>query len=352
MNRIDAWRAIQEVYMAAVKHLVDDWLSNSRRDDDDHAPLVEDMDRGDEGSENSVVRIPAEDVPLFLPSSLPPHLCNDHAMAALRRKEARLRVAIADDSLTEIRRLRRMMVGVAQFKQLNVSGTGQKANTRVRNIYSKFKDKVTLTAGRYRDAYAALLALKIGGGWSDRLRPLLDKDISGPGNEDEGHQLGEGRREVSWIWLVARPAAENDSPEDFNECMQVEWTKTRARARRWEEELELIQEEMRRVLCFFDWKARWWREQGGRRLDVSTALRAGIAAYAAKQTYMYEELALKFQNLWVPFFTIRRLYAQWATDHVNGVRNGATQHVHRGAPARLDAGGETEQSESSEEEDL
>jgi hypothetical protein len=43
--------------------------------------------------------------------------------------------------------------------------------------------------------------------------------------------------------------------------VRVEWCKARARAMHWSEEVELLQEEMRRVLQFFGWQATWWDSQ-------------------------------------------------------------------------------------------
>ncbi|KAG2742314.1 hypothetical protein P692DRAFT_20811856 [Suillus brevipes Sb2] len=36
---------------------------------------------------------------------------------------------------------------------------------------------------------------------------------------------------------------------------RIEWCKARARAMRWAEEVELLKEEMRRILQFFEWRA-------------------------------------------------------------------------------------------------
>ncbi|KAI0795163.1 hypothetical protein BC629DRAFT_1592682 [Irpex lacteus] len=228
-------------------------------------------------------------------------------------------------------------------------------------MYSKFKDKVTLAAARYRDAYTALLILQPGGEWSNRLRPLADKDISGPGNDDDDDrgQLGEGRREMSWIWLVARPVGEEDNPEDFNQCMQAEWTKARARAQRWEEEVQLLQEEMRRVLVFLDWKAQWWLEQRDRRQEgVTVSLRSGLSAYAEKQAHMYKELALKFQNMWIPSLMVRHLHAQWVLERSRGAQVQEQEQIDDRAARRARVGGElsseagTESTSSSDSEDL
>ena len=43
--------------------------------------------------------------------------------------------------------------------------------------------------------------------------------------------------------------------EEFNDGMQVEWAKACACMNRWKEELLLVQEEMRRVISYHEWKA-------------------------------------------------------------------------------------------------
>lgn len=318
VNRIEAWRKIQEVYMPSVGPLLAAWKASNRYDSNDDTDTGDADGDGDSGNgdNDNLARVHAEDIPLFLPSALSVRLLNDRSLSALAGKEGRLRVAIADDALASIRRLRRTMAGVAQFKHLNVSGTGQKPNTRIRNLYDKFKDKTHVAAMRYRAAYSVLPVLQPNGEWSTRLRPLADKDIRGPGDDDDSRPLGEGHREVSWIWRVARQASTgNNEDEEVDECMRIEWMKTRARARRWREEVQLLQEEMRRVLVFFEWKATWWRDlECQRHAGLSTALCVGLAAYAEKQARMYEALALKFQNMWVPFLMVQQLRAQWVAE--------------------------------------
>ncbi|KAI0755881.1 hypothetical protein BC629DRAFT_1444458 [Irpex lacteus] len=303
--------------MPCVRGLLATWTASreeaDHEDDTNEGELTEYQIDGIDPAGTSA-RAHPEEIPLYFPSALPDHLCVSRPMASLVQKEIQLCVAIGDDSLADIRRLRRTMAGIAQFKHSNVSGTGQKPNTRIRSLYTKFQDKVSVAAKRYRAAHAALLTLDPNGQWSTRLRHLADKDISSPGNDDdEDRPLGEGRRELSWIWRVPRPNGEQTDDDDtFDQTLQIEWTKTRARARRWAEEVELIQEEMCRVLAFFKWKSEWWRGQQGRNSDkTSAALRVGLKAYAEKQASMYEELAIKFRNLWVPFFTVRQLHAEW-----------------------------------------
>ncbi|KAI0684251.1 hypothetical protein BC835DRAFT_1409185 [Cytidiella melzeri] len=321
-HRIEAWRKVQEVYMPCAGALLDAWTASAAATMDDN----DNSNNNDNNDDDVVMPAHVEDIPLFLPSSLPAHLRADGSVKSLTQKETWLRVAIADDALADIRHLCRTMAGVSQFKQLNVSGTGQKANTRVQNLYSKFKGKVTTAATRYRAAYAALQVLQPDGDWTMRLRALADKDITGPGNNDGDRPLGEGHHKMSWIWLVPRSRAgestNNTDPAEFGQSMQAKWSKICAHVRRWAEESQLLQEEMRRVVVFFDWKARWWREQARLRCgNISASLASGLTAYAEKQAHMYEALSLKFYNMWNPFFTARRLLAQWAPPHST-----STQH--------------------------
>jgi hypothetical protein len=74
--------------------------------------------------------------------------------------------------------------------------------------------------------------------------------------------------------------------------------KSKARADRWNEEVQLVGEEMRRVVAFLEWKAVWWTEAGCRDLDVKSDIADGIRAYAAKQADIHRALACSFKTRW------------------------------------------------------
>ena len=67
----------------------------------------------------------------------------------------------------------------------------------------------------------------------------------------------------------------------------------------------MLQEEMRRVLAYFDWKADWWRNQGGQRTNIDDpAISSGIKAYAEKrknkgtqEAYIWPTLGV-VQDIW------------------------------------------------------
>src|SRR5437016_2381511 len=90
--------------------------------------------------------------------------------------------------------------------------------------------------------------------------------------------------------------------------------KSRARAARWSEEVALVTEEMRRVLCFLKWKADWWRLQGACRNVPDLNLQEGLLAYAAKQAHIFEEMARHFAALWRPELARVNIDTEWPKD--------------------------------------
>ena len=123
-------------------------------------------------------------------------------------------------------------------------------------LYSCFKHRMAQSILRYQAAHAALLTLNPDGEWRERLRELNDGDVHGPGKDDGGFLelsqggsgVGKGRYEMSWIWLAPKIPAEAEGDglkEVLDQGMQVEWSKSQARAERWNEEVHLILEEMR-----------------------------------------------------------------------------------------------------------
>ena len=84
-----------------------------------------------------------------------------------------------------------------------------------------------------------------------QLKELKDIDIHGPGKDLD--KKSNSRYEPSWIWLVPHVTDPNNikagiCKDELNDCMCVEWAKSRAHMMRWKEELLLVQEEMWWVL--------------------------------------------------------------------------------------------------------
>jgi hypothetical protein len=86
----------------------------------------------------------------------------------------------------------------------------------------------------------------------------------------------------------------------FYLALRVEWAKAKARAARWEEEVVLLDEEMRRVIQFCDWKAEWWRNQPLQRvLDfTNNILSDGLKAFAEQQAAQEINIAEDWAAKW------------------------------------------------------
>lgn len=65
--------------------------------------------------------------------------------------------------------------------------------------------------------------------------------------------------------------------------LRVHWCRTKANAERWAEEKELVAEEMRRTLRFFDYQIHQWQT----RAAVGKNINSGSAAYARKSVSFY-----------------------------------------------------------------
>ncbi len=138
-------------------------------------------------------------MPLKLPSTLPASI-QKHCPFKLDRIECRFRLAQAEDSLSELRRLLHVTMCLRHYK-LKQIGTSQHAGMRARNLINHFNDKVSQCVEHYRVTHNALYALDPMGEWRIRLLELKDEDIQPPGHGDDE---SEGFRELSWIWVASR----------------------------------------------------------------------------------------------------------------------------------------------------
>jgi hypothetical protein len=67
---------------------------------------------------------------------------------------------------------------------------------------------------------------------------------------------------------------------------------------RWTEEVELLQEEMRRVLEFLGWQSNWWRREAVRWEGLPVDQLEGYKAYGIHQAECRQALCIHFQFLW------------------------------------------------------
>jgi hypothetical protein len=187
--------------------------------------------------------------------------------------------------------------------------------------YSRFETKLQHAANRYRVAYTALMSLNPNGSWKERLKERKPSDLRGPGRDPENPEdtkKSNGRFEPSWIWLVMRSArerADNQTEDEFNNSMRSEWAQTRACMCRWKEELLIIQEEMRRVLAYFEWRSAWWLEKANRRLNLESSVQSGVVAYAHKQSALCLQMAARYAVYWLPVMKKHGIIPTWGSKY-------------------------------------
>jgi hypothetical protein len=215
-RRIDMWQEIQSTYMPGV-----------RQARTAAAAAAADNNNNSSNNNNDIRPDPAvastseqpEATCLFLPSQMPPRLWTTGCVSGLVDRERRLRVAQADDALSELKQQLRISANIRDYKISQVGGTSQKMNTRARTLMARFHDKTLRCARCYTAAFNALIVLDPGGEWSNRLQHLdHSKDIRGPRWEEDDPT--EGTRELSWIWLAPQPSGcptEVESPDEVGE---------------------------------------------------------------------------------------------------------------------------------------
>jgi len=275
-------------------------------------------------SELGASREKAEAVKLWLPSQLDAaereSLCSHGVIAS----ERELRFGQLHDALEDLRRARRVRRGLLTFHKIQLAGEGNKTQTKSRSIVRSVEERIERSTHRYRTARNALLQLDPTGSWQDLYRALRDQDNRGPGKEPDEAVTSDGKYVPSWIWLSGSNANAVDSAqstvtaEEVNEDMRVEWAQCIARADRWEEEVLLLQEEMRRVVNFLEWRSKDWTSKANARAGTTTSeVSSGLSAYAHKQAFILHNLAIRFCQLWHSKLISLSLSHAWAADFLN-----------------------------------
>ncbi|KAJ6448048.1 hypothetical protein C8R47DRAFT_971630 [Mycena vitilis] len=282
------------------------------------------------GESDDAVR--PEETKLHLPSAFASSVRDAICVSELASEEDRLRQAQAVEALRNLRRHLRTRTCAHQFKRRH--SEGQAAYTKSQALQSGIEMRIKGATTQYNTARAALLSLRGRGAWEDTFKVLEQKDIRGmnertlndeekederrarvlaglPADAEETDEFGdiveptvlfnletgEGTRTLSWIWYTA---ASGDTTADgkLHDDIRVEWTKARARAVRWREELILLEEEMRRVIAYCSWKANWWDERRDPRPEASAELREGLWAYTTEQAERERWWATKWSKQW------------------------------------------------------
>lgn len=286
----------------------------------------------------------AERVKLWLPSELSDADRCTGCMPSLPSMEKELRKAECYDTLDHIRDRLHAKKHLIDDRIRHV--TGQRQGTKSNTIIGEVTERINLLADKYRHARSALWALggkdeygpifqelkpehltldyeeeedddalrrmaRAGGDTSRKKRKKKLKDDQRRLNADVP---GDTRRVLSWIWFAGNDAS--GGAQGLHGCtsssfiitfwvltmviiaIRREYLKARARKLRWCEEVDLIREEMRRVLRFLDWRVQWWHERAEWIECNDDGVSEGLQAYALRQSDLHLRLLISFKKNW------------------------------------------------------
>ena len=104
--------------------------------------------------------------------------------------------------------------------------------------------------------------------------------------------------------------------DEINSNLMPEWAQARARTMRWGEEVELLEEEMRRVVVYLRWHLEWWKSQAARRIGCEEGLQLGLCCYAFKQAANLASLANSSLVIWKACYNKLGRPMKWVYDLV------------------------------------
>ncbi|KAJ7429660.1 hypothetical protein B0H11DRAFT_2265147 [Mycena galericulata] len=293
LNKLAKFRKLQSVFMPGAERLIAE--EEEERDSDAPPPKP-------------------EDIKLWMPHELDDAQRLGSCVRGLVSIEAKLRVSQCLNSLITLRSRLHSKRHFLGFSNANIDG--QNMRTKSQTLVGQLGDRVTASADRYRQGRAALVKIQ-GASLDPQFRELKEADITLDGDHGESDtaakkklaMIGSGRgaraprnapgtsrRVMSWIWTAQ--GAEAAGEEHLHESVRVEWCRAHARKLRWEEEVLLVREEMRRVVRYLQWQALWWEKRIDARKDASREVAAGARAYARKQAALHRRLATHFHATW------------------------------------------------------
>lgn len=222
--RITRFQEMQIVYMPGVPEIREGGIAAS-------TPSAHDIinhPTGRPSTQKETASLLPERECLWLPSAIPKAMRDEACIPNLVHMELRMQLAIADDSLDNLRRQLRIASTIRYNNHIDGAGTSQRLGSRSQSVLQRFADKIERHTARYRAAYAAIVSLDPDGEWKERFQPLKPEDVRSP-HRDRDEDVpsskkkarkkndrsipSEGKRELSWIWLrngaSGRPTMDN-----------------------------------------------------------------------------------------------------------------------------------------------
>jgi hypothetical protein len=96
--------------------------------------------------------------------------------------------------------------------------------------------------------------------------------------------------------------------------LRIEWAWAQSRALRWDEERQLLPEEMRRTVTTHVGMHNQWLRRVNAHSDISADISRGLDAYAHRQANIYGLLATSFVTLWSPELRKNNISVDWPSE--------------------------------------
>ncbi|KAJ7611090.1 hypothetical protein DFH06DRAFT_1016313 [Mycena polygramma] len=250
-----------------------------------------------------------QNMAVFMPS----HLDGDvPCLRELQEFEFRLRQGQAHQALYDMRHHLLVRTNEYRYKdEGNVHGVKEttRSVTKIKAIDANIR-RATVTYQLARNSLVVLGA-RLGKprAWEKVLQVLAPEDVRQMPAAKKRRK--EARTPISWIWLADGSAANADRNPAMNEALRIEWAKTRALGNRNTEEVDLLEEEMRRVPIFLRWRADEWDALKNHAASTNPDIlatrpdilddpqqREGHDAYATRQAQILRTIATRFEKKW------------------------------------------------------
>ncbi|KAF9471253.1 hypothetical protein BDN70DRAFT_977471 [Pholiota conissans] len=264
----------------------------------------------------------AEATKLFLPSDFTPEKRKALELGSIGLIELELRYGQVNDAVAYL--CNTILHGIVLLDTKNRHARGVYMTTRAQNAINTVKSKKWIAAARYRHGRLRILNLRDIDVHEDY--PLLRDEDTWAKNAASARNVGDGTSTDSWIWTFGGlKDLNNVEKSEFimeSTCLfaysfisalsilttaeKVQWFRARADMERWIEEVDLLQEEFRRVIRGCEKMAEVWATMSHQisskycSEDRSPLLpapsRAGYTAYALQKSAMYRQMAVRAQK--------------------------------------------------------
>ncbi|KAL0058117.1 hypothetical protein AAF712_015211 [Marasmius tenuissimus] len=251
-----------------------------------HMPELQDLLR-------SLRPVFPEEEQLYLPSFFMDGRYMDTRLSIV---EGNLRKGQAYDALTELKFTLKHKTVLVRTKRREAQGTT--LNTRAKKFIRHVARNQDVMISKYTKARASLINLKVTDGLdSGDFPPLTKDDLYRPGGNGLDAELGDGSRVAGWIWRRNILGDEDDGSEQVQkaeeELERVPWFRARADVQRWVEEVELLEEEFRRMISGCEKMSVVWESAA----KTPGQKNGGYVAYAYQKSVMFDRMSKRARQL-------------------------------------------------------